>query len=131
MQAKLNKQGADIPDVKLVIQFGVPTSLSIWNQRYGRAGRSIDIQASAILLVEKSMFQRKKRKKPGGKKPGKKPDQTSSDSGESSGNASHSDSNVDRSVETALAPGDDGKSGEKWLIAIYANISALMNVELL
>ena len=59
-------QGADIPDIEQVIQFGVPSSLSVWIQRAGRAGRSPNINARAILLVEKSMFQwRKKRKKRG------------------------------------------------------------------
>ncbi|KAJ7875583.1 P-loop containing nucleoside triphosphate hydrolase protein [Mycena olivaceomarginata] len=47
--------GADIPDVELVIQFGVPPSLPVWIQRYGRAGRHFDIQARAVMLVEKSM----------------------------------------------------------------------------
>ncbi|KDQ56802.1 hypothetical protein JAAARDRAFT_59046 [Jaapia argillacea MUCL 33604] len=37
--------GADIPDVEQVIQFGVPSSLSVWLQCAGRAGRSPDIQA--------------------------------------------------------------------------------------
>jgi superfamily II DNA helicase RecQ len=56
-------QGADIPDIEQVIQFGVPSSLSVWIQRAGRAGRSPVINARAILLVEKSMFQwRKKRR---------------------------------------------------------------------
>jgi superfamily II DNA helicase RecQ len=59
-------QGADIPDINQVIQFGIPKSLSIWIQRAGRAGHSPHINACAILLVEKSMFQwRKKRQKPG------------------------------------------------------------------
>jgi bloom syndrome protein len=42
----------------------VPSSLSIWIQRAGRAGRSPQINARAILMVEKSMFrwQKKKRK---------------------------------------------------------------------
>ncbi|KAF6746517.1 P-loop containing nucleoside triphosphate hydrolase protein, partial [Ephemerocybe angulata] len=52
--------GADIPDIVQVIQLGVPTSLSVWVQRAGRAGRSPSIQAQAILLVEKSVFKRKK-----------------------------------------------------------------------
>ncbi|KAH9918157.1 P-loop containing nucleoside triphosphate hydrolase protein [Fomitopsis serialis] len=55
--------GADIPDIERVVQFGVPSSLTVWIQR---AGRSPDIQAVAILLVEKSAFQQvatKKRKK--------------------------------------------------------------------
>ncbi|KIM73718.1 hypothetical protein PILCRDRAFT_15010 [Piloderma croceum F 1598] len=58
--------GADILDIEQVIQFGVPSSLSVWIQRAGRAGCSPDINARAILLVEKSMFQwRKKHKKRG------------------------------------------------------------------
>lgn len=56
-------QGADIPDIKLVIQFGVPSSLSVWMQRVGRAGRSPGIQAYAVLMVEKSVFQKKKQKR--------------------------------------------------------------------
>ncbi|KAF7328216.1 Bloom syndrome [Mycena venus] len=55
--------GADIADVELIIQFGIPASLSIWTQRAGRAGRSPELQARAILLVEKSMFLRKKKRK--------------------------------------------------------------------
>lgn len=39
----------------------MPTSLEVWTQRAGRAGRSVDVQAQAILLVEKSMFQLQKR----------------------------------------------------------------------
>jgi len=54
------QQGADIPDIEQVIQFGVPSSLLVWIQRAGRAGRSPNINAQAILMVEKSMFQRKK-----------------------------------------------------------------------
>jgi superfamily II DNA helicase RecQ len=45
-----------------VIQFGVPSSLSVCIQRAGRAGRSPDINACAILLAEKSMFQWRKKK---------------------------------------------------------------------
>ncbi|KIJ06460.1 hypothetical protein PAXINDRAFT_49347, partial [Paxillus involutus ATCC 200175] len=44
--------GADIPDIKAVIQFGVPASLEVWTQRAGRAGRTPDLQACATLLVE-------------------------------------------------------------------------------
>jgi bloom syndrome protein len=72
-------QGADIPDIKLIIQFGIPSSLSVWNQRAGRAGRAANIHAHAILLVEKSMFKRKKKVKLGGKTCTKKPDESSSD----------------------------------------------------
>ncbi|KAJ7782372.1 P-loop containing nucleoside triphosphate hydrolase protein [Mycena maculata] len=77
--------GADIPDIELIIQFGVPGSLPIWIQRAGRAGRSPELQARAILLVEKSMFQRKKKRKRKGKAKGEAAaDPDSSDSGSSS-----------------------------------------------
>ncbi|KAI9067172.1 P-loop containing nucleoside triphosphate hydrolase protein [Trametes sanguinea] len=49
--------GADIPDVMHVIHFGVPSSLSIWTQRAGRAGRSPEIRAEAVMLVERAVFQ--------------------------------------------------------------------------
>ncbi|KAI0069874.1 P-loop containing nucleoside triphosphate hydrolase protein [Panus rudis PR-1116 ss-1] len=52
--------GADIPDVELVIQFCAPKSLAVWVQRTGRAGRLPTIQATAIMLVEKSAFQTQK-----------------------------------------------------------------------
>ncbi|KII90327.1 hypothetical protein PLICRDRAFT_106921 [Plicaturopsis crispa FD-325 SS-3] len=55
--------GADIPNIKRVIQFGLCKSLSIWTQRAGRAGRSPGVHASVYLLVEESMFHRRKRKK--------------------------------------------------------------------
>ncbi|KII82643.1 hypothetical protein PLICRDRAFT_677307 [Plicaturopsis crispa FD-325 SS-3] len=55
--------GADIPDITRVIQFGLCKSLSIWTQRAGRAGRSPGLHATAYLLVQKSMFKRRKRKK--------------------------------------------------------------------
>jgi superfamily II DNA helicase RecQ len=59
-------QGADIPDVELVIHFGVPSSLSVWIPCASCASHSSDINAHAILLVEKSTFQwRKKQKKRG------------------------------------------------------------------
>ncbi|KAH6866275.1 P-loop containing nucleoside triphosphate hydrolase protein [Coprinopsis sp. MPI-PUGE-AT-0042] len=54
--------GADIPDIEQVIQLGVPPSLSVWIQRAGRAGRSPEINARAILLVERSVFQCRKAK---------------------------------------------------------------------
>jgi superfamily II DNA helicase RecQ len=56
-------QGADIPDIEQVIQFGVPPSLSVWMQRAGRAGRRADLDARALLFVEKSMFESQKKKR--------------------------------------------------------------------
>ncbi|KAK7016093.1 hypothetical protein R3P38DRAFT_2786469 [Favolaschia claudopus] len=53
--------GADIPDISLVIGFGVTSTPEIWIQRLGRAGRDPSLQARAILLYEVSMFQRKKK----------------------------------------------------------------------
>ncbi|PBK71764.1 P-loop containing nucleoside triphosphate hydrolase protein, partial [Armillaria solidipes] len=44
--------GADIPDIEVTIQFGIPSSLSVFKQHIGHAGRSPDICACAILLVE-------------------------------------------------------------------------------
>lgn len=51
-------KGADIPDVSAVVQYGVPSSLSVWLQRAGRAARNPTIQGRATLLVEKSVFTR-------------------------------------------------------------------------
>ncbi|KAK0451963.1 P-loop containing nucleoside triphosphate hydrolase protein [Desarmillaria tabescens] len=49
--------GADIPDIEVAIQFGIPSSLSIFKQHIGWAGCWSDIQAWAILLVEQKMFE--------------------------------------------------------------------------
>lgn len=48
-----------------MIQFGLPPSLTVWVQRAGRAGRSKNINARAILLVEKSMFERQRKRRKG------------------------------------------------------------------
>jgi len=45
-----------------VIQFGVPSSLSVWIQCAGCAGYSPDINAHTIILAEKSMFQWQKKR---------------------------------------------------------------------
>ncbi|KAJ7591736.1 P-loop containing nucleoside triphosphate hydrolase protein [Mycena floridula] len=71
--------GADIPDIEVVIHFGVPSSLTVFIQRMGRAGRLSSIRARAVLLVEKSMFQRRKKRKPKKKKKGKKLGEDDSD----------------------------------------------------
>ncbi|KAJ7670871.1 P-loop containing nucleoside triphosphate hydrolase protein [Mycena polygramma] len=60
--------GADISDIELIIQFGVPSSLAVWTQRAGRAGRFPGLQARAVMLVERSMFQRRKPRKGGTEK---------------------------------------------------------------
>ncbi|TFY50090.1 hypothetical protein EVJ58_g11198 [Rhodofomes roseus] len=62
--------GLDIGDIRRVIQFMVPTSLSQWLQRYGRAGRD-GRPAIAILLIEQSVF---KKVKPRGAKQGEDDD---------------------------------------------------------
>jgi superfamily II DNA helicase RecQ len=49
----------DIPDVARVVGFMIPTSLSVWVQRYGRVGRNSE-PGEAILLVEPSVYQLKK-----------------------------------------------------------------------
>ncbi|KAF7318341.1 Bloom syndrome [Mycena chlorophos] len=56
--------GADIPDIELVIQFGFPKTLSMWIQRAGRAGRSPEIQARAVLLAEVSAFKQRQKRRP-------------------------------------------------------------------
>jgi superfamily II DNA helicase RecQ len=54
----------DIPDIKHVVQFVVPSSLSVLNQHAGHAGHSGQ-HALAIVLVEPAVFQTvKKRRNP-------------------------------------------------------------------
>ncbi|KAJ7774230.1 P-loop containing nucleoside triphosphate hydrolase protein [Mycena maculata] len=109
--------GADIPDIELIIQFGVPSSLSVWVQRAGRAGRSPELHARAILLVEKSMFQhRKKRKRGAGKakaKPAPEPDSSDSDSSSNSDGDEPAANNVAATSTAAVNPEDDGKEWGK------------------
>ncbi|KAH7917095.1 P-loop containing nucleoside triphosphate hydrolase protein [Leucogyrophana mollusca] len=52
---EIGGMGLDIPDIQVVVQFGVPSSLTVWLQRAGRAGRFFLLQAIAILLVEASV----------------------------------------------------------------------------
>ncbi|KIL55563.1 hypothetical protein M378DRAFT_134069 [Amanita muscaria Koide BX008] len=101
--------GADIPDIELVIQFGVPSSLSVFSQRAGRSGRSACVKARAILLAEKSMFKRKKKKRPGGKRV-KKPDESSS---ESESDVQMSEPGSDDNTEADGRKSDDGKEWGK------------------
>ncbi|CDO73892.1 hypothetical protein BN946_scf185016.g49 [Trametes cinnabarina] len=56
-------QGMDISDIKIIIQFLVPSSLSVWVQRAGRAGRGGD-HCYAVLLIEPTVFEAKPAPKP-------------------------------------------------------------------
>ncbi|EGN91945.1 hypothetical protein SERLA73DRAFT_15610, partial [Serpula lacrymans var. lacrymans S7.3] len=49
---KIGGMGLDIPDVELVIQFGVPSLLSVWLQRAGQAVRNFTLQGRVIMMVE-------------------------------------------------------------------------------
>ena len=65
----------------------MPSSLEVWTQRAGRAGQSPSLQARAILLAERSMFQQKKAPK----KRKKKNSPNESQSEDSLGSESKSD----------------------------------------
>ena len=95
----------------MVIQFGVPSSLSIFNQRAGRAGRSPQIKARAVLLVERSMFVRKKKRKAGGRR-AKKPEDVSSGSDDDSSSDSDDKDEGDE-AKTDSTSIDDGKEWGK------------------
>lgn len=84
----------------------------MWNQRSGRGGRSRDITAKAILLVEKSMFKRRRKNKQndqgnGAKKKGNKATSESISGSE----AENSDGDNDDDVEE-LADGTQGQLGD-------------------
>ncbi|KAJ7149091.1 P-loop containing nucleoside triphosphate hydrolase protein [Mycena filopes] len=113
--------GADISDIELIIQFGVPSSLPVWIQRAGRAGRSPELQARAILLVERSMFQRRKKRKRGaGKapaKPSREPDSSDSDSGSDSDADDRHVPNVQEHADAASSPHEavaEPADGKEW-----------------
>ncbi|KAJ7812305.1 hypothetical protein B0H14DRAFT_2857217, partial [Mycena olivaceomarginata] len=107
--------GADIPDVELVIQFGVPPSLPVWIQRYGRAGRHFDIQARAVMLVEKSMFQRKKPRKGGTAPAPAEPELGAHSDSDSSSDESDADVAAGKSVtKKADAASVDLNDGRVW-----------------
>lgn len=58
-----------MPHIQQVVQFLIPSSLSIWMQRAGRAGRNPNLQARAILLVQPTVFQVVKPKNSDNEKP--------------------------------------------------------------
>ncbi|KAI0309971.1 P-loop containing nucleoside triphosphate hydrolase protein [Amylostereum chailletii] len=51
--------GCDVAALDFTVQFMVPSSLSVWLQRAGRAGRGQDCKANAYLLIQPSVFQEK------------------------------------------------------------------------
>jgi superfamily II DNA helicase RecQ len=57
MRCNHHHQGTDLKNVTLVVQFMVPSSLSVWVQRAGRAGRS-GSPSCAVLLYELSVVKR-------------------------------------------------------------------------
>ncbi|KAJ7734959.1 hypothetical protein DFH07DRAFT_754207, partial [Mycena maculata] len=91
--------GADIPDIELIIQFGMPSSLSVWVQRAGRAGRSPELHARAILLAKA--------------KPAPEPDSSDSDSSSNSDGDEPAANNVAATSTAAVDPEDDGKEWGK------------------
>ncbi|KIJ61474.1 hypothetical protein HYDPIDRAFT_31340 [Hydnomerulius pinastri MD-312] len=50
--------GLDIPDITFAGQLGAPQSPTVWLQRAGRAGRSAEVQARAVLYIEASATKR-------------------------------------------------------------------------
>lgn len=52
----LKQQGCNIPDIEVVVQWKLPTSLSSFIQRAGRAARMLGSQGLAVLLVEKTAY---------------------------------------------------------------------------
>ncbi|KAJ7240931.1 P-loop containing nucleoside triphosphate hydrolase protein [Mycena rebaudengoi] len=104
--------GADIPDIELIIQFGVPSSLSVWIQRAGRAGRSPHIHARAIMPVEVSMFQRVKRRK-GANNTENEPPPEAADSDSSSESDLDDEGRVRAPTTAPTAVEDDGKEWRK------------------
>ena len=48
--------GCDVPDVRHVVTFGIPKSLSTVGQRWGRAGRDRTTQGVCLFLVPKWAF---------------------------------------------------------------------------
>ncbi|KAI0715510.1 P-loop containing nucleoside triphosphate hydrolase protein [Cerioporus squamosus] len=69
--------GMDIQDIELGVQFLAASSLSVWTQRAGRAGRSGQ-QAFAVLLIEQGILEEKKAKPAVKQEGGKKKTGTSS-----------------------------------------------------
>ena len=56
-------QGIDIPDIRVVVQWKVPSSLLTLWQHFGCAGRDRSQEATAVLLVEKEYFDEERKLK--------------------------------------------------------------------
>ncbi|KAF9011587.1 P-loop containing nucleoside triphosphate hydrolase protein [Hymenopellis radicata] len=54
--------GIDIRDLYLIIQYRAPKSLSTWWQRAGRAVRDLELNGTAVMLVEKEYFDEEKKR---------------------------------------------------------------------
>ena len=98
----MKSKGADIPDVECVIQFGVPLTMSMWLQGAGRAGRNPSIQAEAIMLIEKSVFEMRKKKS---KKDADVAADDEDNAEESGDKADDNDAGVTEEANTVLAVG--------------------------
>ncbi|KZT63806.1 hypothetical protein DAEQUDRAFT_770277 [Daedalea quercina L-15889] len=48
--------GLDLPDIQLIVQWKVPTSLNTIWQRFGRGARADQVEADAVLITEKHYF---------------------------------------------------------------------------
>ena len=51
------RQGCNIADVDLVVQWKLPHNLSSWIQRSGRAARGSGREGLAVMIVEKSAYE--------------------------------------------------------------------------
>jgi bloom syndrome protein len=89
-----------------VIGFMVPSSLSVWIQRAGRAGRDKD-PAEAILLVEPSVYQTSKNR---GKNDNKR--QADQPEDEEDEHSDEEDQDVDGEISTESKKTDRGKKVE-------------------
>ncbi len=49
-------QGCNIPDIDLVVQWKLPSSVSVFVQRAGRAARAAGRTGLAVLLIEPSAY---------------------------------------------------------------------------
>ncbi|KAJ7273824.1 P-loop containing nucleoside triphosphate hydrolase protein [Mycena rebaudengoi] len=50
--------GCDVPDVDIVVQWKAPANMSAWIQRAGRAARGRGREGLAVMLVEKTAFEK-------------------------------------------------------------------------